>query len=115
MECERQSAMDPSLNARGSLEQSTVFFSNKRRERSTSEDGERSRGTLHHRITNGCEDDDSGVYGASHFGRWDEYMRRKRAKLQIQNASLDKDEGGIFKGLSIYVRACLSVRSCLCA
>ena len=50
----------------------------------------------------GAEDDE--VYGASHFGQFGEYMRRKRAKLQIQNAALAQTEdSGIFRGLSIYV------------
>jgi DNA repair protein REV1 len=61
--------------------------------------------------------DDAVVYGASRFGRWDEYMSRKRAKLQIQNAEIYEAEGGIsenvadgrtekskiFQGLKIYV------------
>lgn len=55
---------------------------------------------------------DEAVYGASRFGHFGEYMRRKRAKLQIQNASMDTDTGGegksdIFKGISVYVRACI--------
>ena len=43
------------------------------------------------------------VYGASSFGGFGEYMRRKRAKLQIQNAQIGASSGGIFKGLEIYV------------
>ncbi|KAH9484056.1 DNA repair protein rev1 [Psilocybe cubensis] len=44
------------------------------------------------------------VYGPAHFGDFGEYMRRKRAKLQIQNSDLAQSrESGIFKGLSIYV------------
>ncbi|KAF8126581.1 hypothetical protein EV363DRAFT_1525686 [Boletus edulis] len=55
----------------------------------------------------GPEQDES-VYGASRFGHFGEYMRRKRAKLQIQNASMDTEGSGeeksnIFKGISIYV------------
>ena len=55
------------------------------------------------------EDD---TYGAATFGAFGEYMRRKRAKLQIQNAQMpaaDKTGGmegitsQIFKGLAIYV------------
>jgi DNA repair protein REV1 len=52
----------------------------------------------------GNEAEDDEVYGASHFGQFGEYMRRKRAKLQIQNAVLAQTEdSGIFRGLSIYV------------
>ena len=52
--------------------------------------------------SNGAEDDE--VYGASHFGQFGEYMRRKRAKLQIQNAVLAQTEdSGIFRSLSVYV------------
>jgi DNA repair protein REV1 len=45
------------------------------------------------------------IYGAAHFGAFGEYMHRKRAKLQIQNAELEEGVGGsiIFKGLAIYV------------
>ena len=55
------------------------------------------------------EDD---TYGAATFGEFGEYMRRKRAKLQIQNAQIlaaDKTGGmegitsQIFKGVAIYV------------
>lgn len=53
---------------------------------------------------NGNEAEDDEIYGASHFGQFGEYMRRKRAKLQIQNAVLAQTEdSGIFRGLSIYV------------
>ncbi|KIM49579.1 hypothetical protein M413DRAFT_15584 [Hebeloma cylindrosporum] len=57
----------------------------------------------------GLEDE---IYGAATFGGFGEYMRRKRAKLQIQNAqilSADAHEGRegvisqIFKGLAIYI------------
>jgi DNA repair protein REV1 len=54
---------------------------------------------------------DSEVYAASKFGGIGDFMRRKRAKLQIQNAQIDERggrEGGsqsrIFNGLAIYVR-----------
>jgi len=57
------------------------------------------------RLANSAQDID--IYGASRFGGYGEYMRRKRAKLQIQNAALrdldDAHESGIFRGLSIYV------------
>lgn len=63
-----------------------------------------------HLIVVGTAAKDS-VYGAATFGDFGQYMNRKRAKLQIQNAEL---EGGlstegkkqIFKGLAIYV-SCL--------
>ncbi|KAI0696583.1 DNA repair protein [Cerioporus squamosus] len=53
----------------------------------------------------------SHTYGASRFGEFGEYMARKRAKLQIQNAEIeeDEDEDGeaprsrIFQGLQIYI------------
>ena len=57
----------------------------------------------------GAEDE---IYGAAHFGNFGEYMRRKRAKLQIQNAQIPLADGHggmegvssqIFKGLAIYV------------
>ncbi|KAL4075336.1 hypothetical protein V8B97DRAFT_1867717 [Scleroderma yunnanense] len=54
---------------------------------------------------NGPEDD-TETYGASRFGHWGEYMRRKRAKLQIQNSSSEGTTEGksvIFRGLSIYI------------
>lgn len=50
------------------------------------------------------ENDDT--YGASRFGEFGEYMRRKRAKLQIQNSAMEdpgQSSSQIFKGLSIYV------------
>lgn len=48
------------------------------------------------------EDQDLDTYGASRFGEFGEYMRRKRAKLQIQNAQETKSN--IFEGVAIYVR-----------
>ncbi|TCD63972.1 deoxycytidyl transferase [Steccherinum ochraceum] len=53
---------------------------------------------------------DNHTYGASRFGNWGEYMTRKRAKLQIQNAEME-DGGGadgsptsrLFSGLQIYI------------
>ena len=60
---------------------------------------------------------DAETYGASRFGELGQYMRRKRAKLQIQNAHIDErddEEGGvversrIFQGLAIYV--CVDIR-----
>ncbi|KAF8898269.1 hypothetical protein CPB84DRAFT_1962837 [Gymnopilus junonius] len=52
-------------------------------------------------------DSDDDIYGAAHFGDFGEYMRRKRAKLQIQNASIAQTDEGIksqiFKGISIYI------------
>ena len=46
---------------------------------------------------------DDEIYGAASFGDFGQYMKRKRAKLQIQNNSIAGDEG-IFTGISIYVR-----------
>ena len=53
---------------------------------------------------------ESDTYGASRFGGFGEYMRRKRAKLQIQNAELEQPsttddvaKSQIFKGIAIYV------------
>lgn len=56
----------------------------------------------------GDSEEDPKIYGASRFGHFGEYMHRKRAKLQIQNANLEasQDVGGksnVFSGLSIYV------------
>ncbi|KAH0830228.1 hypothetical protein J3R83DRAFT_1587 [Lanmaoa asiatica] len=53
-------------------------------------------------------EEDGAIYGASRFGHFGEYMRRKRAKLQIQNAGVDTEAGGgeksnILKGISVYV------------
>ena len=53
---------------------------------------------------------DFDTYGASRFGDFGEYMRRKRAKLQIQNAEMGSSTpmvfaptSKLFSGLSIYV------------
>ena len=52
---------------------------------------------------------DSDTYGASRFGGFGEYMRRKRAKLQIQNTqmaltdTMPTSASTIFRGLAIYV------------
>jgi DNA repair protein REV1 len=52
---------------------------------------------------------DSDTYGAARFGGFGEYMRRKRAKLQIQNAEMGGAPTAIaltnklFSGLSIHV------------
>ncbi|TFK20124.1 DNA repair protein [Coprinopsis marcescibilis] len=49
--------------------------------------------------------EDQDVYGPSRFGNYGQYMNRKRAKLQIQNAAINdnKPANGIFKGLAIYI------------
>jgi len=53
---------------------------------------------------------DEETYGASTFGGFGQYMRRKRAKLQIQNAQMDgtddksSEKSRIFQGIAIYVR-----------
>ena len=50
------------------------------------------------------------TYGASTFGGFGQYMRRKRAKLQIQNSQMDdtddksSEKSRIFQGIAIYVR-----------
>jgi DNA repair protein REV1 len=51
---------------------------------------------------------DTDAYGAASFGGFGEYMSRKRAKLQVQNAVLDDSDPTapalqIFRGLAIYV------------
>jgi len=50
---------------------------------------------------------DDDTYRASHFGGFGDYMRKKRAKLQIQNTEMAEDSSNgkkqIFKGLAIYV------------
>lgn len=53
---------------------------------------------------------DSDTYGASRFGGFGEYMRRKRAKLQIQNAEMGSSTpmvvaptSKLFSGLSIHI------------
>lgn len=68
--------------------------------------GTTSHGTLTHGL--GDTEDDPEIYGASRFGHFGEYMHRKRAKLQIQNAALDASQEvsatkKIFSGLSIYI------------
>ncbi|KAJ4482400.1 hypothetical protein J3R30DRAFT_2167635 [Lentinula aciculospora] len=42
------------------------------------------------------------IYGAARFGDFGQYMKRKRAKLQIQNKDI-AGKGGIFHGISIYI------------
>ena len=49
-------------------------------------------------------DYDEAVYGSTKFGNWGDYMRKKRAKLQIQNSAATT---GIFKGLAIHVGRCI--------
>ncbi|KIN93458.1 hypothetical protein M404DRAFT_510086 [Pisolithus tinctorius Marx 270] len=80
---------------------------NAKRSRSRSESpedlGQSSKTTLHH--LNGPETN-AEIYGASHFGQWGEYMQRKRAKLQIQNTSLEStsdEKNDLFRGISIYI------------
>ncbi|KZT59731.1 DNA repair protein [Calocera cornea HHB12733] len=54
---------------------------------------------------------DSDTYGASKFSGWGDYMRRKRAKLQVQNSEIEEqDEEAvvagkpkIFRGLAIHI------------
>lgn len=65
----------------------------------------------HHQI-----DTSDDTYGASKFGGFGDYMRRKRAKLQVQNKHMKEDEKsgpktqGIFHGLAIYVSGLLPSR-----
>jgi DNA repair protein REV1 len=62
---------------------------------------------------------DQDIYGPSRFGQYGEYMRRKRAKLQIQNTYLEQDgvdevtgsRSQIFRGMAIYVRFLLFLPS----
>ncbi|KAJ3993538.1 hypothetical protein F5050DRAFT_1577402 [Lentinula boryana] len=42
------------------------------------------------------------IYGAARFGDFGQYMKRKRAKLQIQNKDI-AGKGGIFHGISVYI------------
>ncbi|KAG2047727.1 DNA repair protein [Suillus hirtellus] len=61
-----------------------------------------SHGTLTHRLRD--TEDDPEIYGASRFGHFGEYMHRKRAKLQIQNADIGVGTTTkMFSGLSIYI------------
>lgn len=66
----------------------------------------------YHRVLSSIDDDktksgylNSDTYGAASFGGFGEYMVRKRAKLQIQNAELNDADttDKIFAGLQIYV------------
>lgn len=45
------------------------------------------------------------TYGATRFGDFGDYMRKKRAKLQIQNSEIGQEgaKSDIFTGISIYV------------
>ena len=58
----------------------------------------------------GLSDEDEETYGAASFGGFGQYMRRKRAKLQIQNGQMDNtdnespEKSRIFQGIAIYVR-----------
>ncbi|KAG1725858.1 hypothetical protein EDB19DRAFT_1897724 [Suillus lakei] len=82
---------------------------NRKRPRDESEE-QQIETTVHGTLTHGLGDseDDPEIYGASRFGHFGEYMHRKRAKLQIQNAALDASQdvgttSKIFSGLSIYI------------
>jgi DNA repair protein REV1 len=56
---------------------------------------------------------DAEAYGVTKFGGWGDYMRKKRAKLQIQNSEITAEgaetKPQIFKGLQIYVRLPFSI------
>lgn len=54
------------------------------------------------------EEDFLSTYGPSRFGGWGEYMRRKRAKLQNQNAVMQEAslyKAQLFGGIRVYVRS----------
>lgn len=63
-----------------------------------------------HSPENGKDYMNTDAYKASSFGGFGQYMSRKRAKLQVQNAALDdpgcRPSGApkIFQGLAVYVR-----------
>ncbi|KAG8809527.1 deoxycytidyl transferase, partial [Serendipita sp. 399] len=48
-------------------------------------------------------DDPDDIYGASSFGGYGQYMSRKRAKLQIQNATMSKIQSTVLRGVQIYI------------
>ena len=89
----------------------------RKRQKEADSDGGDEAPRVHHGVLASIDDDEekskylqSHTYGASSFGNWGEYMARKRAKLQIQNAEMDESsESGdrplsrIFRGLQIYV------------
>lgn len=93
--------------------QRTPTASSSRKRLRSSED-EEEEGGRHHNVLSSPDTKESYMnthtYGASRFGDFGEYMTRKRAKLQVQNAEItNQDEGGdhlgkIFNGLQIYVR-----------
>lgn len=57
--------------------------------------------SLKRRLDSDVDDD---TYGPSKFGGFSEYMRRKRAKLQVQNTAIGSGaDQRIFTGLAIYV------------
>ena len=93
-------------NVTGTPESRTTL----KRSRSPSEEADISN-TSFHRVPageRGETGDENDTYGRSHFGAWGEYMRRKRAKLQIQNSAQlegedDLERSRIFEGVSIYV------------
>ncbi|KAF8206292.1 hypothetical protein K438DRAFT_1963365 [Mycena galopus ATCC 62051] len=61
--------------------------------------------SLKRRRTEGPDPVDEVIYGAAEFGDFGNYMRRKRAKLQIQNSEINTTtaETQIFKGIAVYV------------
>jgi hypothetical protein len=56
----------------------------------------------------GLNSRDNDIYAPSTYGGFGQYMRNKRAKLQVQNRAIaadadkNKDKSEIFKGVSIY-------------
>ncbi|KAI0317485.1 hypothetical protein OF83DRAFT_1283395 [Amylostereum chailletii] len=78
-----------------------------KRARLDEDDGWHAKPVFHHLRNTDDADDylDDHTYGAAHFGEFGEYMRRKRAKLQVQNTALEDGDGksALFKGLAIYI------------
>ncbi|KAF7336714.1 DNA repair protein [Mycena venus] len=61
--------------------------------------------SLKRRRYDGPDPVDEVIYGAAEFGNFGQYMKRKRAKLQIQNSEINTTtaETQIFKGVTVYV------------
>lgn len=87
----------------------------KRRRMSDASEEDDGIGSSHHQVLTSVDEGkntlylSNDTYGPSKFGNFGQYMSRKRAKLQIQNAELDvcderSSRKGIFHGLQIYVR-----------
>jgi hypothetical protein len=61
--------------------------------------------SLKRRRHEGPDPVDETIYGAAEFGDFGQYMKRKRAKLQIQNSEINTAAAAtqIFKGVTVYV------------